>query len=134
MAKAMIRSVRRQSYTPSADVQDDVLDGRFVMDTVLSVWLAGRANALQDSWQPSMLNLVQARSPCPHSTPPLLPPNMLSPPGYMPPARPKAIRTLKASEFADTPCNHPGCKVRGCNGNYLFQIDDEEGQIRMGVQ
>lgn len=39
--------------------------------------------------------------------------------GFMAPFRPMCLRTLKAPEYWDTPCQFKGCKIRGCHGNYL---------------
>lgn len=41
--------------------------------------------------------------------------------GWLPPFRPKMLRTLKAPQFSQSPCTHPGCRIRGCFGNVSWE-------------
>lgn len=46
---------------------------------------------------------------------------------WLPPMRGKVIRTLKAPEFAKSPCNFQACKWKGCCGNITWW--DKDGNL-----
>lgn len=48
--------------------------------------------------------------------------------GFMAPLRPMCVRTLKAPKFSDSPCQFPGCKIRGCTGNSLYWVKLANGE------
>ena len=45
--------------------------------------------------------------------------------GWIPTPRPKMVRTLKAPDFCNAACTHPGCRIKGCTGN-LSNWDAED--------
>lgn len=46
---------------------------------------------------------------------------------FLPPWRSKVLRTIKAPEFAESPCNWQACKFKGCKGNVSYY--DAEGRL-----
>lgn len=37
--------------------------------------------------------------------------------GWLPPFRPKMLRTLKDPNYSEAACTHPGCRIKNCKGN-----------------
>lgn len=56
--------------------------------------------------------------------------NMMA--GWLPPLRPKVLRTLKAPQYSGRPCTHPSCRIKGCFGNTLMWLD--HAHTRLGFK
>lgn len=45
--------------------------------------------------------------------------------GWLPTFRPKMLRTMKAPNYRNAACTHPGCRIKGCTGNVTYWEGDD---------